>query len=150
MDGNSFGKGEFLESRLEFRLVPKLRHQLKLRKTKIMLSIVGPSDENFFDEIADALLQGIIAESQWSRIHDACMIITGVHLETKEDVWVAIKASRTADFSDVDMAKELAEILSVVYGAAAEAVAACYQIPESVEEYAKQNGVRVIWLAGKP
>ena len=75
------------------------------------------------------------------------MIMKGFHRKTKKELWVAVEASSTVDFSDIDRAKESAEILSVVYGAAAEAVAAGYQIPESVQEYAKQNGVMVVRIS---
>ena len=41
-------KGESLEMRLEFRLVPKLRQQLNIRRTKVMHSAAGPSSDTFF------------------------------------------------------------------------------------------------------
>ncbi|MDE0020369.1 MAG: hypothetical protein OXT69_03135 [Candidatus Poribacteria bacterium] len=139
-------KGESLEVRLDFRLVPKLRQHLKIRKTKVIRSVARPSNGNFFDEIDDALDEEIITERQRGRVFDTDMILKGVIPQTADDLWIAIEASNAIDASDIDRAKETAQILSVVYQAAAEAVAAGYEISEAAEGYAEQNGVKVILI----
>lgn len=139
-------KGESLEVRLDFRLVPKLRQHLKIRKTKVIRSVARPSNGNFFDEIDDALDEEIITERQRGRVFDTDMIMKGVIPQTADDLWIAIEASNAIDASDIDRAKETAQILSVVYQAAAEAVAAGYEISEAAEGYAEQNGVKVILI----
>lgn len=139
-------KGESLEVRLDFRLVPKLRQHFKIRKTKVIRSVARPSNGNFFDEIDDALDENIITERQRGRVFDTDMIMKGVVPQTADDLWIAIEASNTIDASDIDRAKETAEILSVVYQAAAEPVAAGYEVSKKVRGYAKQNGVRIILI----
>ncbi len=139
-------KGESLEVRLDFRLVPKLRQHLKIRKTKVIRSVARPSNGNFFDEIDDALDEEIITERQRGRVFDTDMILKGVIPQTADDLWIAIEASNAIDASNIDRAKETAQILSVVYQAVAEAVAAGYEISEAAEGYAEQNGVKVILI----
>ncbi len=139
-------KGESLEVRLDFRLVPKLRQHLKIRKTKVIRSVARPSNGNFFDEIDDALDEEIITERQRGRVFDTDMIMKGVVPQTADDLWIAIEASNTIDASDIDRAKETAEILSIVYQADAEPVAAGYEVSETVKGYAEQNGVMVILI----
>ena len=140
-------KGDSLEMRLEFRLVPRLLQLLKLHRAKVIRSAANPSSDNFFREMNDALGQGIISDRQRGRIYDTDMIMTGVNVETKEVRWIAIEASSAVDFSDIDRAKESADILSAVYGADAKAVAAGYHTPDAVHEYAGQNGVMVVSIS---
>ena len=138
--------GDVLEAKAYRRIRPRVVQNLELRQSRILHSQLQETADELFYPVRAALDGGLITMEQDDRIHETDIIM---HAQRKDDlalVWVAIEVSNTIDRTDIERARQSADILRFVFQQESLAVAVGYRISQGDQERAAESGVQVVTI----
>ena len=136
--------GDLLENRLHGRIVPLIANRFGLRRTIILKSRFFQMDPGLYDQLDAAEDAGQISLRQNCQLQLADFILRGVRKDTREPAYVVVEASRTIKEYDISRARERADILAAVTGAAAFPAAIGNLIAEPQESQAADSAVAIL------
>ena len=136
--------GDLLENRLHGRIVPLIANRFGLRRTIILKSRFFQMDPALYEQLDAAEDAGQISLRQNCQLQLADFILRGVRKDTREPAYVVVEASRTIKEYDISRARERADILAAVTGAAAFPAAIGNLIAEPQESQAADSAVAIL------
>ena len=136
--------GDLLENRLHGRIVPLIANRFGLRRTIILKSRFFQMDPGLYEQLDAAEDAGQISLRQNCQLQLADFILRGVRKDTREPAYVVVEASRTIKEYDISRARERADILAAVTGAAAFPAAIGNLVAEPQESQAADSAVAII------
>ena len=136
--------GDLLENRLHGRIVPLIANRFGLRRTIILKSRFFQMDSGLYEQLDAAEDAGQISLRQNCQLQLADFILRGVRKDTREPAYVVVEASRTIKEYDISRARERADILAAVTGAAAFPAAIGNLIADPQESQAADSAVAII------
>ena len=136
--------GDLLENRLHGRIVPLIANRFGLRRTIILKSRFFQMDPGLYEQLDAAEDAGQISLRQNCQLQLADFILRGVRKDTREPAYVVVEASRTIKEYDISRARERADILAAVTGAAAFPAAIGNLIAEPQESQAADSAVAIL------
>ncbi len=137
-------KGSDLEHRLHRKIRPLASQALELRRPRVVHGPLQNPDEDFADQVEDALGDGRITDAQEARIEATDFILRAQRRSDQATVWIAVEASNKVHAGDIDRARASADALRAVFGVDAVAVVAGYGIDPPDAARAKAAGVRYL------
>ena len=137
-------KGSDLEHRLHRRIRPLASQALELRRPRVVHGPLQNPDEDFADQVEDALGGGRITDAQEARIEATDFILRAQRRSDQATVWIAVEASNKVHAGDIDRARASADALRAVFGVDTMAVVAGYGIDPPDAERARAAGVRYL------
>ena len=136
--------GDLLENRLHGRIVPLIANRFGLRRTVILKSRFFQMDSDLYEQLDAAEDAGQISLRQNCQLQLADFILRGVRKDTREPAYVVVEASRTIKEYDISRARERADILAAVTGAAAFPAAIGNLVAEPQESQAADSAVTIL------
>ena len=136
--------GDLLENRLHGRIVPLIANRFGLRRTVILKSRFFQMDSDLYEQLDAAEDAGQISLRQNCQLQLTDFILRGVRKDTREPAYVVVEASRTIKEYDISRARERADILASVTGAAAFPAAIGNLIAEPQESQAADSAVTIL------
>ena len=136
--------GDLLENRLHGRIVPLIANRFGLRRTIILKSRFFQMDPGLYEQLDAAEDAGQISLRQNCQLQLTDFILRGVRKDTREPAYVVVEASRTIKEYDISRARERADILAAVTGAAAFPAAIGNLIAEPQESQAADSAVAIL------
>ena len=136
--------GDLLENRLHGRIVPLIANRFGLRRTIILKSRFFQMDPGLYEQLDAAEDAGQISLRQNCQLQLTDFILRGVRKDTREPAYVVVEASRTIKEYDISRARERADILAAVTGAAAFPAAIGNLVAEPQESQAADSAVAII------
>ena len=140
-------KGVALETRLHRSVRSRVSQALGLRRARIMQSQLLQSLPELVERMDSALSDGLITDDQDSRVEATDVILQAERKNDGAAIWVAIEASSSINESDVQRARESADILAVIFEQPAEAAVVGHRIGVLDEERANASRVHVVIVA---
>lgn len=137
-------KGSDLEHRLHRKIRPLASQALELRRPRVVHGPLQNPDEDFADQVEDALGGGRITDAQEARIEATDFILRAQRRSDQATVWIAVEASNKVHAGDIDRARASADALRAVFGVDAVAVVAGYGIDPPDAARARAAGVRYL------
>ena len=145
-------KGQMIELIIQGRILAFLSSRLNLRRATV---VRGPAlsrvAHDFEDVVEDASDKGEITSNQRERVYDTDVIVRARRRQSGETVYVAVEASFTVDYNDVDRAANSAIALRQVFPGM-DVVPAVYgeAITQGGASLAKGSGVSVFLRDPEP
>ena len=136
--------GDLLENRLHGRIVPLIANRFGLRRTIILKSRFFQMDPALYEQLDAAEDAGQISLRQNCQLQLTDFILRGVRKDTREPAYVVVEASRTIKEYDISRARERADILAAVTGAAAFPAAIGNLVAEPQESQAADSAVAIL------
>ena len=136
--------GDLLENRLHGRIVPLIANRFGLRRTVVLKSRFFQMDPGLYEQLDAAEDAGQISLRQNCQLQLADFILRGVRKDTREPAYVVVEASRTIKEYDISRARERADILAAVTGAAAFPAAIGNLVAEPQESQAADSAVAIL------
>ena len=136
--------GDLLENRLHGRIVPLIANRFGLRRTIILKSRFFQMDPGLYEQLDAAEDAGRISLRQNCQLQLTDFILRGVRKDTREPAYVVVEASRTIKEYDISRARERADILAAVTGAAAFPAAIGNLVAEPQESQAADSAVAIL------
>lgn len=136
-------KGDSLEVRIHQRIRPYLSQKLRLRRPRIVHSLVVDTDRDLQKTVYDAVDADRITLKQEARIFATDLILKAQRGSDRTIVWVAVEASNTLAGHDVERARESADALQTIFGEPSTAAVMGHAIPAGARQIADACGVEV-------
>ena len=143
-------KGSDLEHRLHRKIRPLASQALELRRPRVVHGPLQNPDEDFADQVEDALGGGRITDAQEARIEATDFILRAQRRSDQATVWIAVEASNKVHAGDIDRARASADALRAVFGVDAVAVVAGYAIDPPDAARARAAGVSYLQAPPAP
>ena len=143
-------KGSDLEHRLHRRIRALASQALELRRPRIVHGPMQNPDEDFADQVEDALEGGRITGAQEARIEATDFILRAQRRSDRATVWIAVEASNRVHAGDIERVRASADALRAVFGEDTVAVAAGYGIDPPDAARAEAAGVRYLQAPPRP
>ena len=143
-------KGSDLEHRLHRRIRALASQALELRRPRIVHGPMQNPDEDFADQVEDALEGGRITGAQEARIEATDFILRAQRRSDRATVWIAVEASNRVHAGDIERVRASADALCAVFGEDTVAVAAGYGIDPPDAARAEAAGVRYLQAPPRP
>ena len=136
-----------VEARLHRSVRSRVSQALGLRRARIMQSQLLEPLPQLVERMDSALADGLITDGQDSRVEATDVILQAERKNDGAAIWVAIEASSSINESDVQRARESADILAVIFEQPAEAAVVGHRIGVLDEERADAARVHVVIVA---
>ncbi len=133
--------GLVLEQTVARRQLPRISQEMKLRRTRILMSLDRPMPEELEDTLYDAATRGDISIDQADAVTWTDIIISGISIENQTPTYILAEVFSTLNRGDIIRAKERAETLGKATGQKTLAATASSIIPGPQRSQAEREGV---------
>ena len=140
-------RGLLLEQTAARRLFPRIAHQYRLRRARVVKSLDISMPADLMDTLDEAEAAGRITEEMATAIGVSDLIMWGISRIDASPMYVLAEVSGTLNRHDIARAQERAAALQAATGQRAMPVAAAMVIPEPQEAQASDVGVTTYLLS---
>ena len=140
-------RGLLLEQTAARRLFPRIAHQYRLRRARVVKSLDISMPADLMDTLDEAEAAGRITEEMATAIGVSDLIMWGISRIDASPMYVLAEVSGTLNRHDIARAQERAAALQAATGQRAVPVAAAMVIPEPPEAQASDVGVTTYLLS---
>ncbi len=135
------GFGISYESKATWNIAGILGRHISIRGVRILKGPHIELDPNFVEQLEGAEAAGVVTEQESDELWLSDLIVCGTRRSDKERVYVAVKATITANEVEVNRAADRAEILRKVTGRPVTPVVITSRMEKSCREAAARRGV---------
>lgn len=123
--------------------------RIGLRKTRMMTSYTEQDHPDLVEPVEEALRTGAISDEQEDRIVATPIIFRGIRPDDGSPVWVAVELANYIERGELELVRQCADALSVVFQGDSAAAVQGYRIDPQCLEQADDLGVHVILVKKK-